>query len=209
MKKSNLVFVLSGLLFWAACAKNDTAPSASISFQLQTWTSPAISQLITWNAGSVYIGALKIQANQSGNNQIEYAGRYDSSLNLFKASNTATITLPSGYYQQLEFKTGFVRYLANPSFHLEGLYGTEQVILESITPTEISAIRDTLSIDAVPYTAITKLDLTQFTNGISNTEMDAAVRTNGVIMITAFSNPGLFTKMMANMAASASVVLAH
>lgn len=210
MKKTNLALLFFGVLLAASCSKDPDVANTNISFQLKTWTSPVISQLIVWNLGKVRVSEAKIQAYYSASNQIEYRVPVDSNLNLFNPSRSANIDIPAGYYQRLEFKTTLVQYLTNPALRLEGVYGgTTPVVLEANTTTEISAIRDTTTIESIPYTATTKLDLSLLTTGITSAEMDAAARTGGVIIISAFSNPGIYSKMMMNLVASASVDLAH
>jgi hypothetical protein len=210
MKRTNLALLFSIMLLAAACSKDPDTTNTNISFQLKTWTSPVISQLIVWNLGNVWASQVKVQAYQSSNNQIEYRARIDSSLNIFNAARSVNLDIPSGHYQRLEFKTIFTQYLTHSALRMEGVYaGATPVVLESNATTEISAIKDTTTIEAIPYIATTKLDLSLLTTGITAAEMDGAVRTNGVIVISAFSNPGIYSKMMMNLATATSVDLSH
>jgi hypothetical protein len=209
MKNCKLVFSMGAMLLLAACSKTENVPNTEMGVQLQTWASPVVNQLISWNTGTARIGEVKISAYRSANDQIEYGAQVDSSLNIFSPAKSCNISIPSVYYQRLTFKTALVPYVNQPALHMEGTYGVTPVVFASNSSTEIIAVRDTLQIDASVYSAITKLDLSQLTNGLSKTDLDAAILTNGVMIISASSNPGIFSKMMINLSTAASVTLSH
>ena len=90
------------------------------------------------------------------------------------------------------------------ALRLEGIYtaggvGTP-IVFEVGTPIELKAGKDSITItNASSYLGLTTLTFALLTQGITEADLKAADKPGGKIILSASSNPGIYSKMLLNL----------
>ncbi|HEX6913889.1 MAG TPA: hypothetical protein VF145_01525 [Chitinophagaceae bacterium] len=186
-----------------ACSKSASGPSA-VRFRLQasnTATGLAAKQdagTITWNSGTATPGSVKFEAKK-GTSEVEFTTS-GQTVNLFQLSDVfGNITLPEGSYSEIELKMSLDGSLNSPALELNGTYNGIPVKFSLTTPLLLKAEKNNVTVTGGSFTAVTDLNLSLYTTGITQGMMNSATQTNGVILISSASNSSLYNIIIQNM----------
>lgn len=204
MKLRSTLAVLAFTALFASCVKNDNTAGSGIAFQLKALVSPVQGASIVWTIGTANVTEVKIEAFKSDNSQIEYKSKADTFVNLFAPVTIATVNIPKGTYRQLEFRSELAQASNHAALRLEGSYTaggvSTPIVFECNTALEVKAKKDSIVVgEGATYAGITTLSLAVLTQGITEADLKAASQPGGKIIISANSNPGLYSKMLLNL----------
>jgi len=218
MKK---IGILSGglilTIFFASCSKsNSTQPSASgtpqMSYELKASNSlvnlPAKmtgTGTIDWTGGLASPTMIKFEAKKGGT-EIEYKSALDTTIDLMSsiAATFGGFTIPTGTYNEIELKIDLSKNGSNPALELDGTF-TSGGVTTPVTVTindfiEIQTEQHDVTIDSTEsFVAVTTLDLSSISAGITETMLNAATVTGGTIVISATSNRRLYEIIVDNL----------
>jgi len=197
-------------LFFISCNKNDNTDSNSgIKYKLQTTNRSSIvgrinAGNIQWTSGSGYATEIKFEA-ESNNREIEFKSQVPQRIDLFTGIITlGNITLPPGMYDEVEFKVELNSSGSNSAFELLGQFtsgsNTTPVVFKVNSPLEIETERNNVVItDNNSYTALTTLNLSLLTRGVTESMLNSAARTNGTILISSSTNTNIYSIILNNL----------
>jgi hypothetical protein len=217
MKSLKPTILPVALLVLASCNKGhqDTTANA-VAFQLKAINRSSALRLntsaadqrvsstsIDWAAGTGFVDLLKFEAKDSSG-EIEFKNSPHQEVDLFAAiANLGSVTIPPGVYSEVEFRAEFRSNSNSPALELKGIFTNGSanipVLFRVDSDVEIKSEMQNVTITAGSNTALTNLDLTQLTQGISNAALAAATINNGRIEINSSSNANLFKIMMDNL----------
>ena len=213
------VFLSITTLIMVSCKKEQNSASPGISYQLQTKNRASVvgrveSGNIVWTSG--YGNATEVKFESKGpNGKLEYKSNLQQRIDLFSGvSVLGNITLPPGTYQEVEFDLELNPTATEPAFLLNGSYtstGPATPISFIIsTPFEIKTEMNNVSVSANNgYNALTSLNLSLLSRGITQTMLDNAAKTNGTIIISSSSNVDLYNIILNNLKESDEIEFKH
>lgn len=136
---------------------------------------------------------------------MEYESRVARRIDLFApVSQLGNISLPPGRYEEIEIEVDLAPSLTDTAFILRGSFTnnigyTVPVVFYINELLEFKAEAEDISIgSAADITALTTLDLSQLTTGITESMLSSATLTNGVLVISATSNAALYSVILSN-----------
>jgi hypothetical protein len=223
MKYNKLVSVLvfSGIVFFAACKKDNGTSQSSFKYKLTTTNrSNVVNRLetgnITWTSGFASANQVKFEAKNSSGTQVEYKTSVSQHIDLFTslASVLGIVSLPAGTYSEIEFKGELAPNGTDAALELDGTFTsgatTTPVVFTVNGPLEIKTEKNNVVIsDNASYTALTSFDLSRFTTGITEAMLNSATKTSGKIIISSGSNTNLYNMMLANLDSCDDVQFDH
>ncbi|OJW80223.1 MAG: hypothetical protein BGO69_13440 [Bacteroidetes bacterium 46-16] len=204
----------AGILM-ASCKKNDTNTNNSqpqLSYQLTaTNTSTGLAQKSTananiqWTSGYAYPRTIKFEAKQDGV-KAEFTSTTDEQIDLMSsiAATFGNFTIPAGTYDEIELRIDLDKKAADPAMELDGVLATDlstiPVKLEVDDFIELKTESQNVTItNNDSYIAITTIDLSGVTSGITETMLLNAQLTNGTIVISSHSNATLYHMILDNL----------
>ncbi|MGN6569496.1 MAG: hypothetical protein ACTHJ0_16170 [Flavipsychrobacter sp.] len=216
-------FLSAGLAFmmlFAACKKDSTTQTAysstgapQMSYQLKAVnTSSSVgmkrtdSGLISWTAGMAHPVMVKFEARKGGT-QIDYRSAVDTTVDLM-GSIVATFggfSIPTGTYNEIELKIDLDKSGATPALELDGTYTDTSGMSTPVTVqindyVELQTEQHDVTIDSTEtFTAVTTLDLSSISAGITQRMLARASLTGGTIVISSSSNRMLYEMILANL----------
>lgn len=209
MQKSVLsIMVVAALLLLASCSKDDNG--GQLSYQLKTKNPNAtVSRTsggsVTWTSGSAYADKIEFEAEKDDDNEVEYESRVARRIDLFApVSQLGNISLPPGRYEEIEIEVDLAPSVTDTAFILRGSFTnnigyTVPVVFYINELLEFKAEAEDISIgSAADITALTTLDLSQLTTGITESMLSSATLTNGILVISATSNAALYSVILSN-----------
>ena len=209
MQKSVLsIMVVAALLLLASCSKDDNG--GQLSYQLKTknpnaTVSRTSSGSVTWTSGSAYADKIEFEAEKDDDNEVEYESRVARRIDLFApVSQLGNISLPPGRYEEIEIEVDLAPSITDTAFILRGSFTnnigyTVPVVFYINELLEFKAEAEDITIgSAADITALTTLDLSQLTTGITESMLSSATLTNGVLVISATSNAALYSVILSN-----------
>jgi hypothetical protein len=125
-------------------------------------------------------------------------------VNLFTIAQSTfgNITLPDGNYSEIELKISVNGTTSTPALELNGIYnnGTTDipVSFRITTPLLIKAEKNNVDITGGSFTAVTELNLSLYTTGITQSMLNGATQTGGTIVISSASNANLYNIILNN-----------
>jgi hypothetical protein len=163
-------------------------------------------QAFSWYAGTANITLFRLNAKR-GDLATVYSSGSLNSVDLFSlASLISTISIPKGDYSSVKATVVFSQVTAAP-FPMV-LLGTYTTAAGTNIPVEFD-LNDNLEIGVtipnfaangtLDYTTNIAMHLNMFLTSIAASDIDAAARTNGVILINKTTNVTLYNKIKANM----------
>lgn len=219
MKRSLLLTAaILGLLF-TACKKSSNSYNSTSTYHPQVGyellvtnatysvapAPPAISSNLQWTSGFAYPDVITFQAQQN-NLQVQFKSTSTAQIDLMAplAVEFGNFTLPAGFYNQISLKIDLDRAGSNPIMQLNGRFTNDAVsipVMLQITnsillQTELDSI--TITNDS-SYVAITAIDLSTVTAGITGTMLLNAQLSNGTIVISSTSNQNLYSMVLENL----------
>jgi hypothetical protein len=219
MKISKLLSVgVAVMLLFGGCKKSssdDSTASASASalqFQLKTANplvvinKPAAPGTILWTSGTATATEVKLEAKRNGSN-IEYKTPGVQQIDLFASVivGLGSITIPVATYTEVEFKITLNQNGTNAAMELNGQYTNA---VGAVTPVAFSlnslfilkAEQANVSVTSnSTINALTTLDLSFVSNGITQAMLNSATITNGKIIISASSNINIYNIIINNL----------
>lgn len=209
MKTSNrLLSIAAAAIILVSCKKEASGP-AGVKFQLKATNNIAALQAkaaagtIAWSSGTATPTSVKFEAKK-GTTEVEFTSTASQQVNLFTVAQSTfgNITLPDGMYNEIELKINVNGTTSAPALELNGVYnnGTADVPVSFrvTTPLLIKAEKNNVNITSGSFTAVTELNLSLYTTGITQTMLNNATKTNGTIVISSVSNAGLYNTIIAN-----------
>lgn len=197
-----------GVVFLMTSCKKEN-DSMSLSFKVKsTNTSATVNRLLSgqvnWTSGSGYVKEIEFEA-ENNSSEVEYEATGNLKIDLFAPINSlGNITLPPGQYEEIEVDINFASSGTDTAFMLRGTFTNTNAVVTPILftitdPLEIETKANNVTISGTnDYTAITSLNLSELTAGISETMLENATRTNGVIVISKNVNANLYNIFMNN-----------
>jgi hypothetical protein len=213
------------VLFFGSCKKSgtdDTATASGMQFQLGV-TNPLVTVnkveapgTILWTSGSAYATQVKLEAKQNAS-QVEFKSTTPAQIDLFAsvATSLGNVTLPAGTYTEVEFKISVNTNGSVPSLELNGSYtnASSQVIPITFTMNSLFELKTEQSNVTVnsntSFTALTTLNLSLISAGITQAMLNSATLTSGKIVISASSNTNLYNIILNNLRQSHHVEVSH
>lgn len=173
-------------------------------------------QAFSWYAGTANITRFRFNAKR-GDVASEYSSGSLINVDLFSiGSLLSTISIPKGDYSVVRAAVVFTQVTAPP--YPMVLLGTYTTSTGTNVPVEFD-LNDNLEINVsianfaangtLDYTATIAMHLNMFLNNISASEIDAAARTNGTILINKNTNTALYNKVKYNMLGCGAAFLAN
>jgi hypothetical protein len=187
-----------------SCKKNVDSVSSSnsgLDFQLRA-TSPSsivarTTATITWESGFVNANMIKFEAKQNGQ-ETEFKSNVQKHVDLFGTLSTiGTINLPTGTFDEVEFKIEAAPNGNEPAFQLQGTVNGVPVMVKVDNALEIKSEQSQVTLSGADI-ALNTITLSQLTDGLSAADFTNATQTNGVIVISSSSNKNLFDAIVAN-----------
>ena len=222
MKSPNILLstaIAVTALFFIGCKKNNSSSSAGVKFQLQTTN--RISTLarlqagsIQWTSGFGNVTEEKFEAKMSAQ-EIEQKSQTKQKVDLFTSISTlGNITLAPGTYTEVEFKVELNPTGTEGALELNGQFTsggiTTPVAFKVSAPIELKNEKSNVAVtDNNSYKAITTIDLSLITKGITESMLNAAVKTNGTILISSAINSNIFNLLVKNLHDSDEVEFEH
>ena len=202
------LFILAATLFLASCKKENSDPPG-ISYKLQTSNRSSVvgrvaSGNIVWVSGFGNASEVKFEG-KAPSGEIEYKSTIQQRIDLFSGvSNLGNLTLPAGTYNEVEFEVKLNPTATEPALLLNGTYTSTgaaiPIIFRIAAPIEIETEVNNVTVVANNgYNALTTLNLSLLTRGMTQAMLDNAVRTNGTILINSLSNVDLYNIILNNL----------
>lgn len=214
-----ILMFLGSLSIFASCKKNNG--SSGFKYKLSTTNRSNIvgrveAGNVTWSSGYGSANLLKFEAKNSGGTEVEYKTTVSQHIDVFTALATSIgiIDLPQGAYSEIEFKAELAPSGSDAALELTGTFtsgaNTTPIVFSVSSPLEIKTEKNNVVIsDNTSYSALTTLNLSQLTSGITETMLNNATKTNGKIVVSASSNTGIYNAMLANLDSCDQVDFEH
>jgi hypothetical protein len=211
MKKNiSFAFILmAGLSFLTSCKKNNG--SSGFTYKLTTTNRVnAVGRVeagnVSWSSGYASANLLKFEAKNGSGAEVEYKNGVSQHIDVFSSLATAigSIDLPQGSYSEIEFKAELAPSGSDAALELTGVFSsgtsTTPIVFSVTGPLEIKTEKNNVVIsDNASYTALTTLNLTQLTSGITEAMLNSATKTNGKIIISSSINTSIYNIMLSNL----------
>lgn len=207
MKNSFPGFLLAAVSFSLfSCTKDKE--STNLNYQVQTTNrSTGVNRIaggsINWTSGSAYVDKIEFEAEKNDDVEIKFESDANRRIDLFAAvANLGNITLPEGKYEEIELEIDLMSTGTDTAFLLRGIFTnstnqTTPVLFYISDVVEFETEAENVTINGGnQFTALTTLDLSLLTAVISESQLNAATRTNGVIVISKNSNSGLYSTIL-------------
>ena len=217
MKRSLLLTTVTLGLLFTACKKSSTYTTSTgqpeVSYQLATQntsypiTAPASGQTsgIQWTSGFANPDAVIFEAQQN-DVQVQFRSTNTQQIDLMAplAASFGGFALPAGFYNKIELKIDLDRNSTTPAMQLNGQFtnGTLSIplMLQVNRSVELQTDEDSVTITTdSSYIAVTTIDLSTVTSGITATMLLNAKLTNGTIVISDESNQNLYGMVIDNL----------
>lgn len=186
-----------------SCKKNiDPAANSGLDFQLKAINPNSVVSrtmaTIKWDSGFVNANQIKFEAKQNGN-ETEFKSNVHQHVDLFSSASTVgTITIPSGIFDQVEFKIEAAPTSSEPAVKLQGTVNGIPLIFMIDNAFEIKSEQSQVTLNGNDI-ALNKIDLSGLTAGLSSADFTNATQTNGAIIISSASNTSLFNAISGNL----------
>lgn len=186
-----------------SCKKEGTN-SPGIAYQLKTSNSTALTTgrvlggSLNWTSGYASAVEIEFEAEKAGL-ELEYKNEAKQKIDLFfPLSTLGVISVPAGTYDDIEFEVELQPNGPDAAFYLSGSYTSASGVRTPVTfklnaTLELEAEKSNITIaDGASLNALTTLNLSMLSNGVTETMFNNASKTNGVIEISATSNTGIY-----------------
>ena len=206
-------------LFFVSCKKSSTNSVSGIKYNLQTTNRSAIITRITagnlqWVSGYGSATEIKFEA-ENNNHEVKFESNTPQHLDLFSSIITlGTITLPPGTYTTAEFEIELTPTGTDAALQLNGQFTsgsvTTPVVFIVNSPLEIKNEQNNVVVtDNNSYNALTTINLSLLTTGVTEAMLNNAVLTNGSIIISSTSNTDIYNLILNNLGDSDNVKFDH
>jgi hypothetical protein len=203
MKKGTIILSAVIAISLVSCKKNrsDLATSG-LEFQLkatnQSSTFARVMTTITWDSGFVNATEIRFEAKQNGQ-ETKFRSSTAKHIELFAAASAiGSISIPSGTFDEVEFKIEAAPSGNQPALQLNGKVNGVPVVFMVNNSFEIKSEQSQVSLNGADI-ALNKIDLAGLTAGLSSIDFSNATQMNGAIVISPSSNNNLFNALFANL----------
>jgi hypothetical protein len=202
MKARLMTITATTIMALTACKKDNVAANSRFTFQLKaanpTSTVARTMATVSWQSGFVNTNLIKFEAKQSGN-EVEFKSNVQRHIDLFALpTDIGNITVPSGTYDETEFKIFIAPNSGEPAFQLQGTVDATPLIFKIENSNLIKAEQHQVTLSG-SNVALTTIDLSGLTQGISAADFTKASQTNGAIVISSSSNANLYNTILNNL----------
>lgn len=220
MKKSLLLSVIIVGVLFTSCRKSSNSSyigQPQVNYQLiasntnyAVPNNPAISTTaagnIVWTSGFAYPDVVKFEATQN-NIQVEIKSTNNAQIDLMSpvALTFGAFTLPPGIYNEIELKIDLDKTNSTPvvlqlNGHFTSGAVTLPVVVQVTQSVELQTEQHNITItNDSSYLAVTTLDLSAITAGITADMLLNAQLTSGSIVISADANHDLYGMILDNL----------
>jgi hypothetical protein len=203
MKKGTIILSAVFALSLVSCKKNSTdVANSGLEFQLKA-TNPSstvarIMTTVTWDSGFVNATEIKFEAKQSGK-ETKFRSSAPKHIDLFAAASAVgSINIPSGTFDEVEFKIEAAPSGTEAALQLNGKVNGTPVVVMVNTAFEIKSEQSQVTLNGADI-ALNKIDLSALTAGLTSTDFANAVLANGRIVLSSSSNTSLFNTVISNL----------
>jgi hypothetical protein len=209
--------VATGLVFSSCKKNNNNADNATpgqpqLAVQIKASnTNTAVGQKSTananilWTSGYAYPRKIVFEAKQN-DLSVEFTSTADQQIDLMAsiAASFGNFTLPAGVYDEVELKIDLDKKDHDPAMVLEGTFTNNtttypiRVEIDDFLELKTESENVTISNDST-YTAVTTIDLSTITSGITENMLLNAQLTNGTIVISPTSNMWMYHTILSNL----------
>ena len=197
-------------------AANATVPLAASASKL-TINSVITTPVIQFTAGVANISKFKLEAKMANSN-VEIETRNLMNVDLFSLTpSVVTATLDTGTYKEIEVRVELTQSADTSAIPLK-LKGSFTATDGTIIPVELD-VNENITIKAEAknvllhnngdLSTIVQLHLDKIVAGITASDMNAATKTGGVIVISNTSNTNLFNKIRFNVESCGDTEVKH
>ena len=159
---------------------------------------------LVWKTAKASADMLKFEAEKNGA-EVEFKSKVQQTVDLFNASsNLGNISIPAGTYDEVELRVNLSPNGAVPALAMTGTLetaaGSTPVSFTANEAIEVKGEKKNVSLNGSSLqNADIPLNFSLVVKGITSAEFDNAIRTNGVIMISASDNASLYSKIVKNL----------
>ena len=222
-KAGTITAITLAVLSLSACKKSGNAPTSKtsqLSFQMvadnsstnlagsSSTTSSATAGVpgLVFTAGTANINQFKLEAKRNGI-ETEITSKNLTNVDLFaQTPSIANITIDTGFYKEIEIKVVLQKTtdISAIPLKLTGTFTNSQGIMipvefdlndDVIIKAEAENIHVTSTTD---FVALVHVHLLKLEAGITAATLDAAILTNGVLIISNSSNTAIYNRVLAN-----------
>lgn len=205
MRRNNFVFLTFSALALFSCKKENTS-TPGVTYKIKTANATStvgrvMLGSIAWTSGYASVSEIEFEA-ENNNVEIEYKSETRQKIDLFSPLTTlSTIIVPPGTYRDIEFEIEIEPNGNDAALELKGLYtsgaASTPVVLKINSEIEIESEKNDFTVTGTgSYSALTTLNLSLLSVGISESMLNNATKTNGVIEISATSNTSIYRIML-------------
>lgn len=207
--KTTLALAVAAASF-SSCKKNDNK-NLSVNYQLRVENTSSslgrpMSRTIAWTSGSAFVSKFDFEAELNDDNEVEFESRINRRVDLFSGvSNLGAITLNPGRYEELELDLHVRSTATDTAFVLHGTFTnssnvTTPVVFFITDSFEFETEVENVTINSVDdFRALTTLDLSRLTFGVTESDLTGATQTGGRILISANQNSSIYSKLLNNL----------
>lgn len=159
---------------------------------------------LQWTAARASASLLKFEAKKSGS-EVEFKSKVQQTIDLFNVNaSLGSVSIQAATYDEVELKAMLSSIGQEPALQLTGTLtsasGSTQVQFMANEAIEVKGEKKNVTITgSTLQSADIPLNFSMIVKGMTATDFDNAARTNGMIAISASSNPTLYNKMVANL----------
>ena len=215
MKQSFFLSILIVGLLFTSCKKsgnnNSYSSQPTVNYQLKATNASysvaktTIAANIKWTSGFANPDVVKFDAKQN-NIQVEFKSTNNAQIDLMApiAVNFGAFTIPPGTHNEISLKIDLDKNGSTPVLQLNGTFTSPAlslpIVIEVTESVELQTEQKniTISNDSV-YLAVTTLDLSALTSGITTDMLLNAQLTSGTIVISADTNHDLYNIILENL----------
>ncbi len=212
MKTNKMILGLSAfaVVVLFSCKKENTSiPGIGYKFKTSNASAPINARVtggnLNWTSGYASAVEIEFEAAKAGL-EVEYKNEVKQKIDLFAPLSTlGVISVPAGTYDDIEFEVEVMPNATDAAFYLSGSYTNATGVTTPITfklnaALEIEAKKANITItDGGSLNALTTLNLSLLSKGVTESMFDSASKTNGVIEISATSNAGMYNIIYDNL----------
>ncbi len=210
MKTNKLVLALSSitLLSLFSCTKDPVTPGITFQVRNSAAVAPIVGSVtgasVQWTAGFANTVEIEFEAKNK-NVEIEYKSEANQRVNLFSTLSTlGVVTVPAGTYEDIEFEMEVKPLGTEPALQLTGTYTNVGIVNALVfklnTSLEIESKKSNITIaEGSSLKALTTLNFSLITTGVTASMLDNATRTNNTIEISATVNSNIYEIMLNNL----------
>ena len=200
--KARITIFATVLIALTSCKKEKTTDNSGLAFQLgianPRSTVARTAATLSWQSGFVNANLIKFEAKQAGN-ELEFKSSVQRHIDLFALPvDIGNVSLPAGTYDETEFKISITPDSGEPALQLQGTVNAIPVEFMIDNSNLIKAEQQQVTL-AGSNVALTTIDLSGLTKGLSATDLTNATQTNGSIIISSSSNVNLYNVILANL----------